>query len=202
MKEIKIYYHGDLQEIIKSKGNLDENGNVMEGLGHIGGKGKSVCVDLYCAEDIVIEAGEFAYINLGVSMKLPEGFKADIVARSGTFGKYGIIQTNCDGRIDTNYSSKKDVWKMPVFNLLTQSDIRNFMKEVFIKGFNTKWDDENGKESFIKIIDEIEFRKVEIKAGERVAQFEIYEVMGDYTFVKDNLDGEVERNGFGNGTGL
>lgn len=200
MKEIKTYYHGDLKEIIKSKGNLDENGNVMEGLGHIGGKSKSVCVDLYCAEDIVIEAGQFAYINLGVSMKLPEGFKADIVPRSGTFGKYGIIQTNSDGRIDTNYSSKSDIWKMPVFNLLTQADIRNFMKEVFIKGFDTKWDDENGRDSFIKIIDEIEFRKVEIKAGERVAQFEIYPVMEDFKFIEDDLD-ENSRGGFGDGTG-
>ena len=44
-------------------------------------------------------------------MKLPEGYKADIIPRSGTFGKYGIIQTNSDGRIDTNYSSKEDTWK-------------------------------------------------------------------------------------------
>ena len=48
----------------------------FKGLGHIGGKSKSVCIDLYCAENIIIEAGEFAYINLGVSMKLPEGYKA------------------------------------------------------------------------------------------------------------------------------
>ena len=42
LKEIKVFYHGDLKEIIKSKGNLDENGNILEGLGHIGGKSKSV----------------------------------------------------------------------------------------------------------------------------------------------------------------
>ena len=41
LKEIKVFYHGDLKEIIKSKGNLDENGNILEGLGHIGGKSKS-----------------------------------------------------------------------------------------------------------------------------------------------------------------
>ena len=75
LKEIKVFYHGYLKEIIKSKGNLDENGNILEGLGHIGGKSKSVCIDLYCAEDIIIEAGEFAYINLGEAWNFLKGIK-------------------------------------------------------------------------------------------------------------------------------
>lgn len=190
MKEVKIYYHGNLEEIIKEKTGMD-------GLGHIGGKSKSVCVDLYCAEDITIEAGEFAYINLGVSMKLPEGHKADIVPRSGTFGKYGIIQTNSDGRIDTNYSSKEDIWKMPVFNLLTQADIKDVLKQ-----FVGKIIDLNGEISTLDFIESLKFRETTIKAGERVCQMEIYEVMGDYVFKKDNLDNETTRNGFGNGTGV
>ena len=198
MKEIKVFYHGDLKEIIKSKGNLDENGNILEGLGHVGGKSKSVCIDLYCAENIIIEAGEFAYINLGVSMKLPEGYKADIVPRSGTFGKYGIIQTNSDGRIDTNYSSKEDIWKMPVFNLLTQSDVKNALKEVFIKSINTDAVDVINEQAFFThIIDNIEFRKTIIKAGERVAQFEVYPVIEDFKFIESDLEKEITRSGFG-----
>jgi len=197
MKEIKIYYHGNLKEIIKSKNNLDENGNVMEGLGHIGGKNKSVCVDLYCAKDIVIGAGEFAYINLGVSMKLPKGYKADIVPRSGTFGKYNLIQTNSDGRVDTNYSSKSDLWKMPVHNVLTQTDIKDILKQ-----FINKVIDLQGEITSTDFIDSLDFREVTIKAGERVCQMEIYEVMDDFKFVEDNLEGEEARKGFGNGTGV
>lgn len=201
MKEIKIYYHDNLKDIIKSKGNLDENGNTMEGLGHIGGKKKSVCIDLYCAQDITIGAGEFAYINLGVSMKLPEGYKADIVPRSGTFGKYNLLQTNSDGRIDTNYSSKADIWKMPVHNVLTQTDIKDIFKQIFIKGLTINYDGETAIEDINKLIESLEFREVTIKAGERVCQMEIYEVMDDFKFIEDNLEGEEIRNGFGNGTG-
>ena len=192
MKEGKIYYHGDLKEIIKAQGNLDESGNVFEGLGHIGGKAKSVCIDLYCAEDITIEAGEFAYINLGVSMKLPEGYLGKIVPRSSLFSKTGLIQTNHVGIIDTNYSSKEDIWKLPVFNLLTQQDIKDTFKH-----FENKVVDLEGKIKTADFVEQLEFRKVEIKKGTRVAQFEIVKVMEDFKFVESDLEGEVARNGFG-----
>ena len=196
MKEVKIYYHGDLKEIIKAQGNLDESGNVLEGLGHIGGKAKSVCIDLYCAEDITIEAGEFAYINLGVSMKLPEGYLGKIVPRSSLFSKTGLIQTNHVGIIDTNYSSKEDVWKLPVFNLLTQQDIKDSIKQLINKVL-----EKGGQVETADFIDELQFRKVEIKKGNRVCQMQIIKVMDDFKFVESDLEGEVARKGFGEGTG-
>ncbi len=192
MKEVKVYYHGDLKEIIKAQGNLDESGNVLEGLGHIGGKAKSVCIDLYCAEDITIEAGEFAYINLGVSMKLPEGYLGKIVPRSSLFSKTGLIQTNHVGIIDSTYSSKEDIWKLPVFNLLTQQDIKDTFKQ-----FVNKVVDLEGKIKTADFVEQLEFRKVEIKKGTRVAQFEIVKVMEDFKFVESDLEGEVARSGFG-----
>ena len=71
-------------------------------------------IDLYCAEETVLKAGDFAYVNLGVSIKLPEGYYAILMPRSSTFGKYGIIQTNGIGLIDETYQGDNDVWKMPV----------------------------------------------------------------------------------------
>jgi dUTPase len=196
MKEVKIYYHGDLKEVIKAQGNLDENGNILESLNHIGGKNKSVFIDLYCAEDITIEAGEFAYINLGVSIKLPEGYFAGIVPRSGLFSKTGLIQTNSFGVIDTNYSSKKDMWKMPVFNLITKNDIKDVLKQFVNKVIDLK-----GEVKTDEFVNELEFRKVEIKKGTRVCQMQITKVMDDFKFVESDLEGEVERKGFGEGTG-
>ena len=39
-------------------------------------EGKSDWIDLAAAETVVLKAGEFRLIHLGVAMKLPEGFEA------------------------------------------------------------------------------------------------------------------------------
>ena len=72
-------------------------------------------VDLRAAETVVLKAGEFRIISLGVSMKLPENYEAHVVPRSSTFKKWGIIQTNHMGVIDNSYSGDGDVWGMPVY---------------------------------------------------------------------------------------
>lgn len=74
-------------------------------------------IDIKCAKDYSIKKGEKALIDLGVAMKLPEGYEAHLVPRSGTFKKYGLIQTNSIGIIDNSYSGNNDIWKMPVYAL-------------------------------------------------------------------------------------
>ena len=92
--EIKIKYFTDIQPIEKiEKGDF---------------------VDLRSAEDIDLDAGDFAIIKLGVGMKLPEGYEAHIVPRSSTYKKWGIIQTNSVGIVDNSYSGDNDQWMMPV----------------------------------------------------------------------------------------
>ena len=71
-------------------------------------------IDLRSAKDYDLKSGEFALIDLGVSMKLPEGYYAILLPRSSTFKKYGIIQTNSIGVIDNSYSGDNDIWMMPV----------------------------------------------------------------------------------------
>ena len=71
-------------------------------------------IDLRSAEDIDLDAGDFAIIKLGVGMKLPEGYEAHVVPRSSTYKKWGIIQTNSVGIIDNSYSGDNDQWMMPV----------------------------------------------------------------------------------------
>ncbi len=74
-------------------------------------------VDLRAAEDVVLKAGEFRLISLGVAMKLPEGFEAHIVPRSSTYKNFGIIQANHHGVVDNAYSGDNDLWRMPVIAL-------------------------------------------------------------------------------------
>lgn len=72
-------------------------------------------IDLRCAEDTQLKAGEFKLIPLGVAMQLPEGYEAHVVPRSSTFKSYGIIQTNSFGVIDCSYCGDNDQWRMPVY---------------------------------------------------------------------------------------
>lgn len=49
-------------------------------------------------------------IPLGIGMKLPDGFEAHIVPRSGTFNNFGISMANNKGIIDNSYSGPNDQW--------------------------------------------------------------------------------------------
>lgn len=72
-------------------------------------------IDLRASVGGSFKAGDFALIDLGVSMRLPDGYEAHIAPRSSTFKNYGIIQTNSIGIVDNSYSGTNDVWKMPCF---------------------------------------------------------------------------------------
>lgn len=77
--------------------------------------GKSDWIDLRAAEEVEFKAGDFKLINLGVSIRLPEGYEAHIAPRSSTFKNYGLLQVNSVGVVDNSYSSDKDIWRMPVW---------------------------------------------------------------------------------------
>lgn len=90
--------------------------------------GKITCgnwIDLRAAEDVSITAGEYRLIPLGVAMELPAGYEANIVPRSSTFSKFGIIQTNHMGVIDGpdrktgegGYCGDNDQWFMAAYAL-------------------------------------------------------------------------------------
>lgn len=53
-------------------------------------------------------------ISLGICMQLPKGYEAYIVPRSSTYKKWGIIQANHIGIIDSTYCGDMDEWKMSV----------------------------------------------------------------------------------------
>ena len=93
MKEIKIKYHTDIPHLEKI-----EQGD---------------WIDLRSAEDVTMMLGETKVIDLGISMKLPDGYEAHVVPRSSTLKHFGIIMTNSVGIIDNSYCGDNDVWKFP-----------------------------------------------------------------------------------------
>ena len=95
--EIEVLYHSD--EVLR--------------LEYIAGKYD--WVDLRSAERVVMKKGDFKLVNLGISVRLPEGFEAHVVPRSSLFRNYGLIQTNSMGVIDNSYSGADDVWMVPLY---------------------------------------------------------------------------------------
>ena len=83
-------------------------------------------VDLKSAENIKIKKFENRLISLGVSIRLPKYYQANIVPRSGTYKKYKIIQANHYGIIDgpdkisDGYSGNNDIW---MFNAIALDNV-------------------------------------------------------------------------------
>ena len=77
-------------------------------------EGKSDWIDLRSAVHLKLKAGEFALVNLGIGMILPDGFEAHLAPRSSTFKNFGILVPNSPGIIDNSYCGENDEWKLPV----------------------------------------------------------------------------------------
>lgn len=141
---------------------------------YIGGREHSNAIDLYTAEDVTIKPGEFKIIDMGVSIKVPEGYKADLKPRSSTFKKFGIIQTNSVGLIDSSYSGKEDRIGMPVFAPITSDDLTNafidFVARVCSDDANTAGKTTN---ELIQSVVPIATREIFIPKGTRLCQLEI-----------------------------
>ena len=95
METIKIkYFDNEIDKVEKiSKGDL---------------------IDLRSAETVHLKKGEFHLIPLGVGMKLPDGYEANIVPRSSTYKNFKVLQTNSFAVIDNSYSGDTDQWLYPV----------------------------------------------------------------------------------------
>lgn len=72
-------------------------------------------IDLYTYENVNLKLGEQKYINLGLAMKLPDGYEAVMSPRSSTFKNWGITQTNSIGVIDSTYCGDNDIWMFPAY---------------------------------------------------------------------------------------
>lgn len=76
---------------------------------------KSDWIDLRCAVDIELKAGEYKAIPLGVCIKVPSGYESIVAPRSSTFKHYGILAANSIGVIDESYCGDDDQWHFLAF---------------------------------------------------------------------------------------
>lgn len=72
-------------------------------------------IDLRVAEDVVMQAGEFKLIPLGVAMELPAGYEALAAPRSSTFKNFGVLMANSIGIVDESYKGDGDEWHFPAY---------------------------------------------------------------------------------------
>lgn len=59
---------------------------------------------------IYYQNGDVVVCRLGVSMELPEGYKAKIYPRSSTFKTHGLLLSNSVGCIDSSFNGEGDEW--------------------------------------------------------------------------------------------
>ena len=74
-------------------------------------------IDLRAGEGVVLKAGQYTCIPLGVAMELPKGYEALLLPRSSTFKKYGVILVNSMGVIDESYCGDSDEWNFLAYAL-------------------------------------------------------------------------------------
>lgn len=70
-------------------------------------------IDLRAAKSVVLKAGEYQLIPLGIAMELPAGYEAIVAPRSSTFKRCGVLLANSVGVIDESYKGDNDEWHFP-----------------------------------------------------------------------------------------
>lgn len=89
---------------------------------------KGEWIDLKAASDVAMSSPHNSYktritdfnfiaIPLGIAMKLPKHFEANIVPRSSLFKNHGVISANSFGVVDASYCGNNDIWGFPAIAL-------------------------------------------------------------------------------------
>ncbi|MBW3000152.1 dUTP diphosphatase [Candidatus Woesearchaeota archaeon] len=66
-------------------------------------------LDLYSAEEGVLESGQFRLFPTGLKIAVPRGYEAQIRPRSGLAAKHGISIVNAPGTIDHQYRGELNI---------------------------------------------------------------------------------------------
>ncbi len=64
--------------------------------------------DIHCVEDFSISPGERIVVKTGLIIQPPPGYHFEILPRSGSAFKHGIMLTNNVGLVDRDYAGPKD----------------------------------------------------------------------------------------------
>ena len=66
-------------------------------------------MDLYAAEDVIIEPGKSALVPVGIKLAIPYGYEVQIRPRSGVSLKTALRIPNSPGTIDSGYRDEVNV---------------------------------------------------------------------------------------------
>lgn len=91
---------------------INKSKNPLPGYMTEGSSGMDLYADIQ--EEVVIRPMEITMIPTGIHIGLPDGYEAQIRARSGLSSKYGITLINGIGTIDSDYRGEI---KVPMINL-------------------------------------------------------------------------------------
>lgn len=65
---------------------------------------------MWYPDGLTYTEGDVIVIDMGFAMELPEGKEGYLLPRSSTFKNTGLMLTNSQGIIDTNYCGDSDSW--------------------------------------------------------------------------------------------
>lgn len=66
-------------------------------------------LDLCCAEDVYLLAGQTKLVSTGLKVILPEGYEGQVRSRSGLAARNEVFVLNSPGTIDTGYTGVVNV---------------------------------------------------------------------------------------------
>lgn len=125
----------------------------------------SLAVDLVATENIVIRPMETIKNNCGFKMKLPQGFGAMIIPRSGLGAVLGVALANSTGLIDTDYHEEVIVVLTVKDHIYQHETLKGFQKVEGSKLIDNLLIESFGNDDTMQDIVGVKFSK-----GDRIAQ--------------------------------
>lgn len=157
---------------------------------------EAAAFDLYALEDTELTPFQVIKVRTGIAIEVPKGFKGEVYTRSG-YGANGIFVANQPGKIDSDYRGELFVLLMYVpdwFGRAWEALLQ------ILTGFAKSGASQT---SCINLSTEINhlcrLDRYKIKAGDRIAQFEIQEVVSTQLIQVESLS-ETERGTGGMGS--
>ena len=66
-------------------------------------------MDLFAAEEVVLEPGSWRSVRTGIAIEIPEGYEGQVRPRSGLARRHGLTLLNSPGTIDPGYRGEVHV---------------------------------------------------------------------------------------------
>lgn len=153
----------------------------------------SLAVDLVATDNIVIHPMETVKNNCGFKMKLPQGFGAMIIPRSGLGAVLGVTLANSTGLIDTDYHEEVTVVLTVKDHIYQHETLKGFLQAEGGKLTDNLLIETFGNDDTMQDIVGVKFSK-----GDRIAQMIVLPIpQAEFVKVKHFDEYGSRKGGFG-----